>query len=204
MDRAGLKLPSTGGDAPAGPPKAAAAPQPISELLKKLETFGQPSVEPAKGKRHHVEGLDSGQRIKHGGSVTVYTGYSAITAEVAREEASATQVTPRQAQAQGVVGTEALPRQLPEGWEMRRSKSTSKVYYVNEKLGKTQWEPPAGSSLKAAPSAKRRKTSRGQDAPDAQATSMNGIVGLVRATEQKTSKWQKWQQCAKVIDEDDG
>ena len=64
--------------------------------------------------------------------VTVYTGYSAITAEVAREEASA---TPRQAQAQGVVGTEALPRQLPEGWEMRRSKSTSKVYYVNEKLG---------------------------------------------------------------------
>eukprot|EP00933_Yihiella_yeosuensis_P030790 TRINITY_DN24362_c0_g1_i3.p1 TRINITY_DN24362_c0_g1~~TRINITY_DN24362_c0_g1_i3.p1 ORF type:complete len:265 (+),score=88.76 TRINITY_DN24362_c0_g1_i3:73-795(+) len=36
---------------------------------------------------------------------------------------------------------EANP-ELPKGWEMRKSKSTGKRYFVNEKLGKTQWTPP--------------------------------------------------------------
>lgn len=31
---------------------------------------------------------------------------------------------------------------LPDGWEKKTSKSTGKMYYVNEKLGKTQWKSP--------------------------------------------------------------
>ena len=45
--------------------------------------------------------------------------------------------------------TEAAPQtlvspQLPKGWRARNSKSYGKVYYVNEKLGRTQWEYPEG------------------------------------------------------------
>lgn len=56
-----------------------------------------------------------------------------------------------------VLEDQALPRQLPEGWEVKQSRSTGKVYYVNEKLGKTQWEPPAGSSAKAVSSSSSRQ-----------------------------------------------
>eukprot|EP00931_Biecheleriopsis_adriatica_P084132 TRINITY_DN5785_c0_g1_i2.p1 TRINITY_DN5785_c0_g1~~TRINITY_DN5785_c0_g1_i2.p1 ORF type:complete len:576 (+),score=133.39 TRINITY_DN5785_c0_g1_i2:48-1730(+) len=37
---------------------------------------------------------------------------------------------------------DALSVPLPEGWEAKQSNSTGKIYYVNEKLGKTQWTPP--------------------------------------------------------------
>lgn len=36
---------------------------------------------------------------------------------------------------------------LPDGWEKKISSTTGKVYYVNKRLGETQWKPPAGSII---------------------------------------------------------
>merc|ERR1712048_57912 len=100
----------------------------------------------------------------------------------------------------GIAGTEALPRQPPEGWEMKKSRSTGKVYYVNEKLGKSQFEPPAGSSIKAAPQKKHRTSLRTKETPDAQVTDKAGLAGLIRANDQsKVGKWQKWQKTSRLL-----
>lgn len=54
---------------------------------------------------------------------------------------------------------DALPEvSLPPGWEAKVSRSTGRVYYVNRKLGKSQFERPTIASLKAAKLA-RHKTS---------------------------------------------
>merc|ERR1712113_708651 len=97
-----------------------------------------------------------------------------------------------------VQGQQGLSRQLPEGWEIRKSRSTGKVYYVNEKLGKSQFDPPAGSSVKATPKDKKQKaTIRAKDpAADAQLASMNGVMGSVRAKDKNVARWQKWQKCS--------
>ncbi|RLN92883.1 hypothetical protein BBJ28_00010076, partial [Nothophytophthora sp. Chile5] len=45
---------------------------------------------------------------------------------------------------------DALPEvPLPVGWEAKVSRSTGRVYYVNRKLGKSQFERPTLASLKA-------------------------------------------------------
>jgi len=40
-------------------------------------------------------------------------------------------------------------KELPKGWEERKSKKSGKVYYVNENLGKTQWERPTAAQGQA-------------------------------------------------------
>jgi len=156
-------------------------------------------------KRRHggVEGLASNKHIRSGGTVTVYNGYSAATATPASKAQQTGEAVQQAAPAQAsvVAAAAALPRQLPEGWEMKRSRTTGRVYYVNEKLGTSQFDPPAGSTVKAEPAKKKisKASSRAKDGPDAQVTDQNGVKGLVRATDAKTGRWQKWQKCNRIL-----
>mmetsp|Transcript_52740 Transcript_52740/g.163640 ORF Transcript_52740/g.163640 Transcript_52740/m.163640 type:complete len:130 (-) Transcript_52740:51-440(-) len=96
-------------------------------------------------------------------------------------------------------GREALQRQLPEGWEMKRSRTTGRMYFVNEKLGKSQFDPPAGSTVRAEVRKKQHVSKRAKDIVDAQLSDKNGVMGLVRATEKRTGRWAKWQQCSQLL-----
>ncbi|ETP54526.1 hypothetical protein F442_00805 [Phytophthora nicotianae P10297] len=55
---------------------------------------------------------------------------------------------------------DALPEvSLPVGWEAKVSRSTGRVYYVNRKLGKSQFERPTLASLKAQKLARQKSAS---------------------------------------------
>jgi myosin-5 len=55
---------------------------------------------------------------------------------------------------------DALPEvSLPVGWEAKVSRSTGRVYYVNRKLGKSQFERPTLASLKAQKLARQKSVS---------------------------------------------
>ncbi|CAE7825406.1 Kpna7, partial [Symbiodinium sp. KB8] len=112
-----------------------------------------------KKRKKGVEGLASNKSIKTGGAVTVYSGYDAMTIAPKEKPAAEKPAAPTQVTGPAAV-TQALQRQLPDGWEMRKSRSTGKTYYVNEKLGKSQFEPPAGSTIdkKADPKKKKAAT----------------------------------------------
>lgn len=57
---------------------------------------------------------------------------------------------------------DALPEvSLPVGWEAKVSRSTGRVYYVNRKLGKSQFERPTLASLKAQKLARQKSTTGG-------------------------------------------
>lgn len=157
-----------------------------------------------------VEGLAPTKHIKSGGSVTVYSGYESRTvtpaAKLAKDgsgaAAPAPAVAPAAAPGIGPPVTEALPKQqLAPGWEMKKSRTTGKIYYVNEKLGTSQFEPPVSASSKA--KKESRSVIRPKDAPDAQNTDKNGLMGLVRATDKKLGRWQKWQKCNAILNEPD-
>jgi len=135
--------------------------------------------------------------------VTVYAGYQAVTAgsQQAPQQASAQQKPQPLGQQSAASAVEALPRQLPEGWEMKKSRSTGRVYYVNEKLGKSQFEPPAGSTVKVEAPKKKKKLTHSKDLPDAQTTDKNGMMGVIRGSDKKLGRWQKWQQCSRILAE---
>eukprot|EP00747_Dinoflagellata_sp_TGD_P165414 gnl/TRDRNA2_/TRDRNA2_186647_c0_seq1.p1 gnl/TRDRNA2_/TRDRNA2_186647_c0~~gnl/TRDRNA2_/TRDRNA2_186647_c0_seq1.p1 ORF type:complete len:376 (-),score=76.21 gnl/TRDRNA2_/TRDRNA2_186647_c0_seq1:89-1216(-) len=201
------------------PPLTAPTPapaMPVDPRLARLGMLGKIASSDDAGedrkRRRAVEGLASNKSIKSGGKVTIYNGYSAVTTQPQQAEQKKEPVVqpaaPAQVQAPASVTTQipqALQRQLPEGWEMKQSRSTGRVYYVNEKLGKSQFEPPAGSSVKADSTKKKKSASlRSKDIPDAQTSDMNGVVGMMRANEQKVGKWQKWQRtCREIHREDD-
>jgi len=163
-------------------------------------SVGEPDL---KRRRNAVEGLASNRNIKSGGAVTVYTGYSAVTAAPAPKDDGPVHKESRSVPAPAVHGMEALPRQLPEGWEMKKSRTTGRVYYVNEKLGKSQFDPPAGSTLKATAHKKQRASLRSKETVDAQATDKAGLMGLVRAQDVRANKWQKWQRNSAIINAPD-
>lgn len=175
---------------------------PLAQLQARLQGSVVPSA-PATKKRK-VEGLASNSGIRGGGSVTVYNGYTAVTAAAQTQPAAASSAAPPPqpaapaAQSAAAV-SEALPRQLPEGWEMKKSRSTGKVYYVNEKLGKSQFEPPAGSTVKVVAQKKQRPTLRGRDVQGATSGDKNGVMGLVRATEKKSGRWARWQATSAML-----
>lgn len=150
--------------------------------------------EPPQKRRRGVEGLAAGKEIKQSGPVTVYSGYSAVTAAPNAAKSQSASI------AHSTMRT--IPRQLPEGWEKRRSRTTDRVYYVNEKLNKTQWDPPAGSNLPVVPQ-KKQKVQKTRHQPNAQTTSLNGVVGLVHAEEANTKRWKRWQQNSKAIHSDE-
>lgn len=201
------------GSGPASLPGSLAEDAGTGPVASTPEVYG-PQAEAgaaAKRRRHGgVEGLASAKHIKNGGTVTVYNGYSHVTVvpqgpQAPRQSSTAPHAeAPRQQQApaaSAAAGTEALPRQLPEGWEVKRSRTTGRIYYVNEKLGRSQFEPPAGSTLKTETRKKQKVTRRAKDSVDAQLSDKNGVMGLVRASEQRTGRWQKWQQCSKILNE---
>jgi len=152
-----------------------------------------------KRRRSTVEGLARGTAIKGGGTVTVYDGYSSIKAAPQAEEKR----TETSAPSKHKHATEALPRRLPEGWEMKRSRTSGRIYFVNESLGKSQFEPPAGATMAATTSKKKKTSSRVKDCPDAQVTDKNGVMGLIRASEKKTGRWAKWQMCSRALQDED-
>lgn len=155
-----------------------------------------------KRKRSGVDGLASNKHIKSGGTVTVYNGYGALTNThaPAPKAASASAFSASMPALSKIQGQEGLTRSLPEGWEMKKSRSSGKTYYVNEKLGKSQFDPPAGSSVKVAPQKKKDKAStRPKDTESATMTSSNGVKGVVRATDKNMARWQKWQKCSRVV-----
>lgn len=186
--------------------------EPPPARLLELSTLGVPLQDASERKRRRgVEGLAPNKNIKmSSGSVTIYNGYDAVTtAKLAGPAPKAAAAAPATAPAKtssssfsAVQGQEALPRQLPEGWEMKKSRTTGKVYYVNEKLGKSQFEPPAGSSIKATSQKKQKQTLRPKDVPDAQQGDRNGVVGVVRATDHKKARWQKWQNCSRIVNQE--
>lgn len=170
--------------------------------------------EATKKRVRSVEGLASSKSIKSGGSVTVYAGYSAVTTglQPASQKQKAPTSTPAtsssapasRASSSTATAREALTRQLPEGWEMKRSRTTGRVYYVNEKLGKSQFDPPAGSTIKTETRKKKQRTStRPKDGLDARLTDQNGVTGLVRAKEAKAGRWAKWQKVSTMLNEPD-
>ena len=161
---------------------------------------GSPPRDVEKKRKKGIEGLASNKSIKNGGAVTIYAGYDAVTVEPKVAEAEKPS-QPTQITGQSV--TQGLQRQLPPGWEMRKSRSTGKVYYVNEKLGKSQFEPPAGSTVDKQVDKKKKATTRSKDIPDAQFTDRGGMLGLMRATEQKKGRWAKWQKCNEILNEPD-
>merc|ERR1712176_1736563 len=102
-----------------------------------------------------------------------------------------------------IAGTEALPRQLPDGWEMKKSRSTGKVYYVNEKLGVSQFEPPQGSTVKAETKKKTKVATRKPDAPQAIATDKAAVFGVVRAGTANKGRFAKWNRCNALVHAED-
>lgn len=138
--------------------------------------------------------------------MTVYNGYSASSGKAAGHEREKV-VQPDQDQASATASSrpvEALPRQLPEGWEMRKSRSNGRVYFVNEKLGKSQFDPPAGSTVKAEPVRKKQRVpTHSKDLPDNQRTDKNGMMGVIRGGDKKVGRWQKWQQCSRLLQDED-
>jgi len=192
---------------PPGPPPAGPPPE-----RTKIWVPSNPAAEEsgAKKRKLGVDGLAKGVKISSGGGVTVYNGYDAVTS--GPRQAASSSAAPALAQQQAPPPTfgvaagaavQALPRQMPEGWEMRKSRSTGKVYYINEKLGKSQFDPPAGSTLQPrAATKKQRAPTHSKDLPDAQKTDKNGMMGVIRGSDKKVGRWQKWQQCARVLQED--
>lgn len=147
--------------------------------------------EASRKRRRGVEGLASSKHIKHGGSVTVYNGYDSVTAKPVAQASSqaATAAKPAKVEVKG----------LPDGWEKKVSRSTGKTYYVNEKLGKSQFEPPGvPAGIKETPK-KAKVSTRPKDAPEAQFTDKNGVMGLIRASDKKLGRWQKWQKCNAIL-----
>lgn len=188
---------------PAGPPPGSSAYAPTTDA-------GEAAAK--KRRRSGVEGLASSKHIKSGGAVTVYAGYSSVTSASAGQVPKASGPAPTPANALqrqqalpgvGVPGMEALPRQLPEGWEMKRSRTSGRIYYLNEKLGTSQFEPPAGSTVKAEVKKKHKTSTKKKDIPDAQVTDKNGLIGLVRASDGNTRRWAKWNKCNQNINADD-
>jgi len=170
--------------------------------VHRVDGPGSAGVEAAEGvvkkrRRNVVEGLASGKAIKSGGVVTVYSGYSSATATPQIPQGQTQRAEPSAPSRQPA--PEALPRQLPEGWEMKRSRTTNRIYYVNEKLGVSQFDPPAGSTLKTEVKKKQKSSKRMKDIPDAQLTDKNGVMGLIRAGEKRLGRWNKWQQCSQIL-----
>lgn len=168
----------------------------------------------AKKRRHGVEGLAPSKNIRSGGAVTIYSGYSSVTSAMQKTPKAAAlepaqallqQQQQRQANPAGAVsGREALTRQLPEGWEMKKSRTTGKTYYVNEKLGTSQFEPPHGSTVKAESTKKKHKSQIPKtDAPSAIKGDKNGVLGLVRASSARTGRFAKWNRCNEMVHAED-
>jgi len=180
------------------PPPPPVEPPPDVDSTKKApeETAGK------KRRRSTVEGLASTKAIKGGGTVTVYDGYSPMTT-ASQAPRAADKPPEKSAPSKHQHATEALPRRLPEGWEMKRSRTSGRVYFVNESLGKSQFEPPAGAAMAAASSKKKKVSTRAKDCPDAQVTDKNGVMGLIRATEKKTGRWAKWQMCSRALQDEE-
>merc|ERR1711920_696299 len=121
------------------------------------------------------------------GSVTIYAPeYAENAAAPQQTEQHNPPIGPAPAP---TLGKDALERKLPEGWTMRKSRSTGKVYYVNEKLGKSQFDPPIGSTVKVKVKKKQRAITHTKDLPDARLTDKNGMMGVIRASEQRKGRW---------------
>jgi len=178
----------SGGAGDAGPAVTAQAPP------------GSPPCEAKPKKRKGVEGLASNKSIKNGGAVTVYSGYDAVKLT---PKAEAQPAQPAQKQITGGGVAQGFQRQLPDGWEVRKSRSTGKTYYVNEKLGKSQFEPPAGSTIDKTADKKKKAPARSKDVPEAAKSDRGGMMGLMRANEQKKGRWAKWQKCNEILNEPD-
>lgn len=187
--------------APPGSPPRSFAPPPVNISKDSSSTANEAPRKRPRG----VEGLASSKNIKSGGAVTVYSGYDAVsTAPQKAATAGATSSNAKPAQTVAVTnGAPGLPR-LPDGWEMKKSRSTGKTYYVNEKLGLSQFDPPPGSGVKDDAKKKKQKVStKSKDIPDAQITDRAGVLGVVRASEQKMGRWQKWQKCSAILNAPD-
>lgn len=172
-----------------------------------MEQASSSAAEPQKKRRRgEVDGLAKSRQILNGGSVTVYSGYSSTTTtpqqagEKSTAGPSAARGNPSQLAGMAVQG---LPRQLPEGWEMKKSRSTGKVYYVNEKLGKSQFDPPVGSTVKVEKKKKQRVVTHSKDLPDAQTTDKIGMMGVIRGNDKQAGRWNKWQRCSRILDDED-
>eukprot|EP00929_Paragymnodinium_shiwhaense_P006628 TRINITY_DN11044_c0_g1_i1.p1 TRINITY_DN11044_c0_g1~~TRINITY_DN11044_c0_g1_i1.p1 ORF type:complete len:341 (-),score=70.73 TRINITY_DN11044_c0_g1_i1:340-1362(-) len=186
-----LGPPPMGGEFEIKPPSTPPPPTLPSSVPGGVDRpIGQPQ------KKRKVEGLASSRNIKSGGSVTIYSGYAATTASKPSEQPKnpvveqAAAATAPQASSLLAGATEAVSRQLPDGWEMKKSRSSGKIYYVNAKLGVSQFDPPAGSTVKASASAsKKQKVSvRAKDGAIAHKTDMNGLAGVVRANDTSSKK----------------
>lgn len=56
-----------------------------------------------------------------------------------------------------------------------------KTYYVNEKLGKSQFDPPAGSTIRAEPAKKKHKVAtHSRELPSAHTSDKVGMMGAPR------------------------
>lgn len=87
---------------------------------------------------------------------------------------------------------------------MRKSRSTGKTYYVNEKLGKSQFDPPAGSTIRAEPAKKKHKVAtHSRELPSAHTSDKVGMMGVIRGQDKKLGRWQKWQQCSRILQDDE-
>merc|ERR1712039_1040335 len=192
--------------APSGPPPATGVPSGAALAPNS-------DAPPKKKKKTGVDGLASSKKISSGGSVTIYSGYSSISSAQQGQKSAAADpaqaLINQQAQAQkgpnpgaSVSGREGLERQLPEGWEMKRSRTTGRIYYVNEKLGTSQFDPPHGSTVKAE-ARKEKVVKKVKDGPTATHTDKNGVMGAIRASTARTGRWAKWNRCNDIIHKED-
>eukprot|EP00933_Yihiella_yeosuensis_P070095 TRINITY_DN7758_c0_g2_i1.p1 TRINITY_DN7758_c0_g2~~TRINITY_DN7758_c0_g2_i1.p1 ORF type:complete len:381 (-),score=101.54 TRINITY_DN7758_c0_g2_i1:116-1258(-) len=207
-------LANSGGDDQQFVPKAPPGSPPKGPAGPPKENSAGTEAAASRKRSRGVEGLASNKNIRHGGSVTVYQGYDALTAapqkaatgdSAGATASSSSSAQPQQAVVAGIAGTQALQRQLPPGWEMKKSRSTGKTYYVNEQLGLSQFEPPAGSSADLpkdqAKKKKQKVSTKSKEIPEAQFTDKGGMLGLMRGKEQKLGRWQKWQKCNAILNE---
>lgn len=155
-----------------------------------------------------VDGLAKNRQILSGGSITMYSGYNSTTStpRQAGERPASGQPPAKRAAPQHAAGgaVEGLKRNLPEGWEMKKSRSSGKVYYVNEKAGLSQFDPPAGSTVKAEQKKKQRAATHSTNLPDAQTTDKVGMMGVIRGKDKNLGRFQKWQRCSRSLDEEEG
>lgn len=136
----------------------------------------------------------------------MYSGYAATTTtpqQAGEKQPSREAAKPQPVKPLVGLAVQGLSRNLPEGWEMKKSRSTGKTYYINEKMGKSQFEPPEGSSVKADPKVKKQRLTHSKNLPDAQKTDKIGMMGVIRGSDKQAGRWAKWAQCSRSLEDEE-
>jgi len=166
---------------------------PLACLAEK-PTEEKPVVKKDKKKRpapNVIEGLAPNKKIAMDapGAVTVYDGLTTVSLVPKRQQKEHDVAAPIRGARTGSapiptsasIAKDALQRDLPKGWEMRKSRSTGKVYYVNLTTKESTFDRPSG----AKPVVKKKLSKKEIE------------------EKQTKRKWNNWQKTSVLLNKDE-